>query len=720
MKCIRNIILSLIAIILAMAINIDYAAVSNEIESVETIGDNKIRVTLKEEEEDLDILLTQYGISEVFMEQYDIPIKNIEYESTENKRVLIVESRMDFLYGRIYQIKDSQSMSEGAFEGKSTNYNKIISIEAIDKNMLKITMEKNEECLGMLLDQWRITSLDVDKTRINVCSTRYENESNKKILLYKTYDVLKPGVKYQIERYRYPDTATFVGYGVAAKTLVFNGKYELERVFKDQNRFEIIEKEDAIVLTNMFGTSHITYDGVTWEKFEGQNMELEIALWNGKKYLAVGDDGEVYISADGFTWDYQEKSNLESIIKEKGIMYEMIHDVIWNGTKFIGCNAKVGNFFSSSDGIKWVNDGKPYGAKDRYDYRSFNTIASNGVITVAGGSYGRRAVLNKDGKWKDTSSNKAELSTEKNNDSSFKKIIWDGNQFIAIADVGGSFDEWKGGLVLTSEDGIVWKEVYFHKGLGLFTDLIKMDNSIFILGQGYEQISINEGIYRPTYVIETRDLISWEKTEITNNHLFRLVTLKDKIYLANSSGIYLLKEKPSEWAVTEVEKMDLLGLIDTDVIYGYDSIISREEFCGIVAKVYKMISQKNSFDFSDNVFIDTNDEEINLCCHLGLVNGIGNDLFAPKHALSREEAFTIIKRLIDVLGFKVEENDEYIEYDDNSEISDWAKETIIELTKMDIINGSNGKVSPKKLSTREEMYSLIYRMVERFKGMEKE
>ena len=119
-------------------------------------------------------------------------------------------------------------------------------------------------------------------------------------------------------------------------------------------------------------------------------------------------------------------------------------------------------------------------------------------------------------------------------------------------------------------------------------------------------------------------------------------------------------------------------------------------------------------DFSET-FIDVNENsyyfnDVNIFKYLGIVEGYNNK-FYPSTAITREDAIVITYRLLDYLGkFYNYNNFSINHYNDNDEISSYAKEAVYQLTNKNIITGYNNKISPKSFITRAESSVIIKRI----------
>ncbi len=85
------------------------------------------------------------------------------------------------------------------------------------------------------------------------------------------------------------------------------------------------------------------------------------------------------------------------------------------------------------------------------------------------------------------------------------------------------------------------------------------------------------------------------------------------------------------------------------------------------------------------------------------------DKFLPERDLTREEMAYILYQYIKMKGIELEDV-QFAGFEDEAEISDWAKEAVIYLAKKGVIKGSNGKFDPKATFTREQVAQILYNL----------
>ncbi len=87
----------------------------------------------------------------------------------------------------------------------------------------------------------------------------------------------------------------------------------------------------------------------------------------------------------------------------------------------------------------------------------------------------------------------------------------------------------------------------------------------------------------------------------------------------------------------------------------------------------------------------------------------GGTKFMPDKALSREEMAYIMDKYLKLSGQELED-EEFTGFKDESEISDWAKESVNAIAKKGVVHGDAGKFDPKGVFTRAQVAQVLYNM----------
>jgi len=161
-------------------------------------------------------------------------------------------------------------------------------------------------------------------------------------------------------------------------------------------------------------------------------------------------------------------------------------------------------------------------------------------------------------------------------------------------------------------------------------------------------------------------------------------------------------DTPSSWAVENVELAISYGIVPESLQTRYTDPVTREEFCIMAANTYenatgKLITVRKAFS-------DTNDVHIQKMGGLEVVNGVGGGLFAPNDKITREQAATILARLLTKMDIPLEEAPaDYADFVDQNDISEWAIESVGHMKSMGIMQGTgDNRCSPKDNYTIEQ------------------
>ena len=167
---------------------------------------------------------------------------------------------------------------------------------------------------------------------------------------------------------------------------------------------------------------------------------------------------------------------------------------------------------------------------------------------------------------------------------------------------------------------------------------------------------------------------------------------------------------PSKWAEEAVVMANELGITDARP-YNYQNSITREEFCELIYNVVSLVKGDFTVTVTDS-FTDTKNSKILVLNALGIINGKSETEFAPGDFLTREEAATIIIRMINSV-MPMPATEMWFEYDDIEEISEWASGPVQTISNLGFMNGvGNNMFAPKATFTTEQAIITLVRVYE--------
>ena len=180
-------------------------------------------------------------------------------------------------------------------------------------------------------------------------------------------------------------------------------------------------------------------------------------------------------------------------------------------------------------------------------------------------------------------------------------------------------------------------------------------------------------------------------------------TDKEPITSATSIGA-------SEWAWADIDKAHALNITNYGGNYDFSGAITREQFCALI---YNYVAEFGELpaDSGHIVFIDTDNTKIRVLNTLGIIKGKTETQFAPNDLLTREEAATILNRLINVVHPGLANTELYFEFADGTQISDWAMNDIQRICNMGIMKGvGNNNFAPQDNYTTEQAIVTLVRV----------
>ncbi len=96
----------------------------------------------------------------------------------------------------------------------------------------------------------------------------------------------------------------------------------------------------------------------------------------------------------------------------------------------------------------------------------------------------------------------------------------------------------------------------------------------------------------------------------------------------------------------------------------------------------------------------------------GVVNGVGNNRFAPEGKITREQMATILYRYAEKKGIDTSKRAELGAFPDAKQVSAYAKDPVQWAVAEKIINGSDGKLLPQGDATRAQVATILMRFIE--------
>ena len=166
------------------------------------------------------------------------------------------------------------------------------------------------------------------------------------------------------------------------------------------------------------------------------------------------------------------------------------------------------------------------------------------------------------------------------------------------------------------------------------------------------------------------------------------------------------------WAADAINVLAADGIIKgtSASTFSPDVNITRADFALLLVRAFKLDSD-NTENFADVSASDYFAHELAIARNTGIVGGIGDNKFAPKSKITRQDMMVIVYRALSNLNVGLGDFNEP-NYEDYAAVADYAKEAVSALIGAGLVNGKNGRIAPMDYTTRAEVAVLISRILE--------
>lgn len=166
-------------------------------------------------------------------------------------------------------------------------------------------------------------------------------------------------------------------------------------------------------------------------------------------------------------------------------------------------------------------------------------------------------------------------------------------------------------------------------------------------------------------------------------------------------------EIPSIWAVGQVNTAIHVGIVPQALQADYAQATTRAEFCALALCLYETV--KGAEPVEARPFADTDDPAIAKMAALGVVEGVGDNSFAPDQPLTREQAAAMLARLAEAIGTPLPQQE--ATFADLDSVSDWAQAAVGQVQQAGVMSGlGDNSFDPKGTYTREQSIVAMLRL----------
>lgn len=175
----------------------------------------------------------------------------------------------------------------------------------------------------------------------------------------------------------------------------------------------------------------------------------------------------------------------------------------------------------------------------------------------------------------------------------------------------------------------------------------------------------------------------------------------------------------SDWAKDGLDKALEYDLITEKIKDNMSGSITREEYAEVAVKLYELYTGKKAEAAAASTFTDTTNPEILKAYHLGIVNGIGNNKYAPQVLINREQMAAMLYRAVVAINPDADMSIEGAPtFSDENEIESYFVDNVKFMAKNSFINGvGDNRFAPKATSTREQAVIVAVRVYQTYAGL---
>ena len=185
----------------------------------------------------------------------------------------------------------------------------------------------------------------------------------------------------------------------------------------------------------------------------------------------------------------------------------------------------------------------------------------------------------------------------------------------------------------------------------------------------------------------------------------------DSLARVAGANAYDLHGSPSSWADENIRAAISADILPNNLRNNYGEPITRAEFAILVVALYEKVKGEITGRVT---FTDTNDVNVQKAAHIGVVSGVGNNMFNPNGQLTREQAAVMLSRTATALGKPLPNNPP--DFWDNHLISSWAFDAVGQVQSAKIMSGiGNNEFGSPYFYTREQSIVTIMRLFDYIK-----
>lgn len=172
----------------------------------------------------------------------------------------------------------------------------------------------------------------------------------------------------------------------------------------------------------------------------------------------------------------------------------------------------------------------------------------------------------------------------------------------------------------------------------------------------------------------------------------------------------------THWAKPDIELLASKLVVSgtTDTAFAPESNITRAEFAVLLVRALALTPNSGAAKFTDVHAADWFAGTIGAAVNAKLVSGFEDGSFQPNAPITREQMAVMVAKALSAAGKSVEGQAELLnKFNDNSQISDWAKASVSQSVKAGIISGmTDSTFVPSANASRAQAVVMLKRLLQ--------
>ncbi len=167
----------------------------------------------------------------------------------------------------------------------------------------------------------------------------------------------------------------------------------------------------------------------------------------------------------------------------------------------------------------------------------------------------------------------------------------------------------------------------------------------------------------------------------------------------------------NHWAYEAIESLAEKKIASGDGTGNFnpDANVKREEFAKLIAAAFGFEKASEDVSFADAPEGAWYKEYVENLASNGVIKGIDENNFGAGINITRQDMAVIILRAAQAKGIDLTPVREYVGFDDEADIADYAKEAVKTLYEAGIINGRGDSFEPNENASRAESVYIIFK-----------